>query len=313
MGKTLIKKSYFLLIFTLLLLFSYISKAQSYTNNFARNFNINANTNVNTNADINANANVSDSSKQRSVIKIDILHKLSASQKEKDLLKMQAIFISDAFLSLQELVPNFPKNFLVKVKISNFAAINYSNADKNCNIVLMPANITDEFPNANYQIVESFLHELSHCLLGKKIFYSGISWKLREISLLQRKKINQKWVNKTQKTLTQIGCAKKFSACLLMPEDGSLAPLLWYHETYADVMASLLFSRLYPEHSQGMLNYRKKEREKDRLGIHDTHMALDLLSKYEDITRLSAGTYEIISEAAEKISQTGLLLSYQEK
>lgn len=121
----------------------------------------------------------------------------------------------------------------INVGIGNqYQSISYTDAKSdNCKINI---NYKDYSPlllsNFNSDIEFIVLHEIGHCILGKKIFYKeDIQW---QENIKNSQKLNEKIKFQTNVALSNLQCRdctnKKF---IVAP------PIAVYHETYADIYA----------------------------------------------------------------------------
>jgi hypothetical protein len=121
--------------------------------------------------------------------------------------------------------------------------ISLSNADKNCKV-----NLNYE-PNLNGVLINPFeedllftyFHEISHCLLGKELFKTGLKWdnalKLTEEQITQR---NDKIDTLTDQSTIQEQCNTN---CIAINVFKKPPPLVVYHEMFADTMGIYFYQQ----------------------------------------------------------------------
>lgn len=137
----------------------------------------------------------------------------------------------------------------------------------------------------------TFLHEISHCVLGKEVFYQPIDWKI-DISKEEKEKIekmiveNESFYLKNKKT-----------------------PLIKviYHEIFADTFASMLYLR-NNENAEDDLKVLLRNRITQNENPYDSHLSVSaieyILKNKEEIKNL---TIEKLKDKAIKIAQEKLL------
>lgn len=142
--------------------------------------------------------------------------------------------------------------------------ISFSNADENkCKITLNYDSSLSGLllKNLKNDIIFTYYHEISHCILGKKLFESGVRWK--SLNSKNIDKINKKIETITNDALIGVQCEKN---CLSVNVFKIAPPLIVYHEIYADLMAFNFFSKydcikmneIFPEiRTQRLKKYKK--------------------------------------------------------
>lgn len=155
----------------------------------------------------------------------------------------------------------------VNFKINeNNNKVSFSNADdKNCKITLnydtsLKGLILKKLKD---DILFTYYHEISHCLLGKTIFEKGLTWKNLDSKYVDN--INKKIEVLTDNALIGVQCEKN---CLSVNTFKTAPPLIVYHEIYADLMAFNLFAQydcvkmneIFPEiREQRLKKYRSNK------------------------------------------------------
>lgn len=137
----------------------------------------------------------------------------------------------------------------------------------------------------------TFLHEISHCILGKSVFYQPISWKI-DIAKEQKEKIeniiteNESFYLKNKKT-----------------------PLIKviYHEIFADTFATILYLR-NNKNAENDIKVLLKNRIIQNKNPYDPHLSVNaikqVLNEQEKIKNL---TIEDLKDKAIQITQENLL------
>lgn len=121
--------------------------------------------------------------------------------------------------------------------------VSLSNAEKKCKISLNYDNKLQGVLINPYEddLIFTYFHEISHCMLGKNIFREGLKW---EPSLnLNKDKIqekNDKIELLTEQTTVQEQC---FHDCVAINVFKKPPPLVVYHEMFADTMGIYFFQQ----------------------------------------------------------------------
>lgn len=137
----------------------------------------------------------------------------------------------------------------------------------------------------------TFLHEISHCILGKEVFYKPIDWKI-DISKNEKEKIEK--------------IIKENELLYLKNKKTPLIKVI-YHEIFADTLATMLYLRNNKNAEKDievLLNNRIIQNENP----YDSHLSVSaieyILSKKENIKDL---TIEKLKDKAIKVTQEQLL------
>lgn len=163
--------------------------------------------------------------------------------------------------------------------------ISFSNANKNnCNITLnYDVNLKGLLlKNYNTDLSFTYLHEVSHCILGKKIFNTDISWEPSlNLSKTKIQEINEQINILTEKNTTQMQCT---SNCLATKIFKQPPPLVIYHEIFADISAILLLADCH--HNEKLLKQIRITRENDYLSspvlnMHQSFRVFNYISPKE--------------------------------
>lgn len=137
----------------------------------------------------------------------------------------------------------------------------------------------------------TFLHEISHCILGKEIFYHPIDWKV---------KIGKVEKDKIEKIISE-------NEFFYIKNKKTLLIKVIYHEIFADTFASILYLRNNKEAEKDLiilLNNRKIQNKSP----YDSHLSVSsikyILENKEQIKNL---TIEKLKDKAIKVTQEKLL------
>lgn len=153
--------------------------------------------------------------------------------------KIEAVIKSSL---LDPVIINHLEHLDVSVVIKNNALpISLSNASSNCHInVNYDTSLKGVLLKNFYQDLQfTIYHEISHCVLGKKIFRQGIDWNAQ--LNLSKENINQ--FNLKIKSLTEETTLQCSAPCVTQNVFNKPPPLTVYHEMFADIMAMFLYQR----------------------------------------------------------------------
>lgn len=198
------------------------------------------------------------------------------------------------------IVENFNSQYNVKYWLKNYSYTIDKNAKIDSSFSMVNNGCAIEFNNTKEPILMAtknkdfeftFLHEISHCVLSKNIFYQPIDWKI-SISEIEKQNIeklikeNEQFYLKNKKT-----------------------PLIKviYHEIFADTFASILYIR---EHSNcdKDIRYLINKRKYYNRNPYDSHLSVGalytVLNEKEQIKQL---TIDKLKDKAIKITQEQLL------
>lgn len=198
-------------------------------------------------------------------------------------------------------IEQFDNKYAIKYWINHY---NYSINDKaniDNSFSILQNGCTIELNNNNNKPVLmkikskdfefTFLHEISHCILGKEIFYQPIDWKI-DISTEEKEKI-EKMINENE-------------YFYLKNKKTPLIKVI-YHEIFADTFAAILYLRNNPNAEQDLkvlLNNRIMQNKNP----YDSHLSVSsikyILKNKEEIKNL---TIEKLKDKAIKITQEKLL------
>lgn len=177
--------------------------------------------------------------------------------------------------------------------INNNAKIDtsFSMVNKGCAIELNYTNKPVLMKTKRKDIEFTYLHEISHCILGKEVFYQPIDWVIN-ISKGEKQNI-EKIIQENEKFYLK----------------NSKTPLIKviYHEIFADTLSSILYIR-ENENAENDIKYLIEKRMNHNKNIYDSHLsvsALELVLKQkEEIKQL---TIDKLKDKAIKITQEKLL------
>lgn len=167
----------------------------------------------------------------------------------------------------------------------------FSMVNKGCAIELNYTNKPVLMKTKRKDIEFTYLHEISHCILGKEVFYKPIDWVIN-ISNGEKENI-EKIIQKNEKFYLK----------------NSKTPLIKviYHEIFADTLSSILYIR-ENENAENDIKYLIQKRKTHNKNIYDSHLsvyALELVLKQkEEIKQL---TIDKLKDKAIKITQEKLL------
>ncbi len=137
----------------------------------------------------------------------------------------------------------------------------------------------------------TFLHEIAHCVLGKKVFYEPIDWKIN---------ISQEEKSKIEDLITEN------ESFYLKNKRTPLLKVI-YHEIFADTFATILYiknNKSAAEDIKVLLNNRIKQNKNP----YDSHLSVNaikyLLNEQEQIKNL---TIDNLKDKAIQITQEKLL------
>lgn len=199
-------------------------------------------------------------------------------------------------VSIKQIDNKYKVNFLIKnytytINKKNNIDNSFSVLKNGCNLELNNSFPPNLMKDKNKDFEFTFLHEISHCILGQNVFYEPIDWKI-EISLQEKEKIkniileNENFYLQNKKT-----------------------PLIKviYHEIFADTLATMLYFR---ENENGEKDIRNllENRIIQNQNPYDTHLSVtaikELLNEQKTIKNL---TIEKLKDKAIRVAQENLL------
>lgn len=190
-------------------------------------------------------------------------------------------------------IKNYTYTIGVKSHIDNSFAILKNGCHLELNNKFPPILMKNKYKDFEF----TFLHEISHCILGKKIFYEDIDWKI-ELSLKEKEKIktlileNENFYIQNKKT-----------------------PLIKviYHEIFADTFATILYLRENKNGEKEIKNLLEKRVIQNK-NPYNTHLSVtaiqEILNEQKNIKNL---TIDKLKDKAIKIAQENLLKYIREE
>lgn len=149
--------------------------------------------------------------------------------------------------------------------------ISFSNANKNsCNITLnydinLKGLLLKDYSN---DLSFTYFHEISHCILGKKIFMTGVLWEpALNLSVTRIAEINKQIDILTEQATVQMQCDTN---CLSINVFKKPPPLVVYHEMFADISAILLLGNC--KKNEDLFKEIKNTRENNYLSSPSVNM-----------------------------------------
>lgn len=210
------------------------------------------------------------------------------------------IILPSALFAQTSNIKNFEKKYALKnfIKDYNYVLTNNKNIDNSFSIlqngcsIELNNNIKPILMKTVKKDLEfTFLHEISHCVLGKEVFYQPIDWKID---------ITIKEVEKIEKII------KENEDFYLKNKKTPLIKVI-YHEVFADTLATMLYLK-NNKNAENDILVLLKNRVVQNKNPYDSHLSANaikyILFKKNEIKNL---TIEKFKDKAIKITQEQIL------
>lgn len=174
-----------------------------------------------------------------------------------------------------------------KAKIDN----SFSMVHNGCMIEFNNTSAPILMKNKEKDFEFTFLHEISHCVLNKNVFYQKVDWKIN-ISNKEKQNIEKLIMENEHFYL-----------------ENKNTPLIKviYHEIFADTFASILYLRQHTQSEQD-IQFLINKRQSQNKNPYDSHLSVSalesVLKQKEEIKQL---TIDKLKDKAIKITQEKLL------
>lgn len=203
---------------------------------------------------------------------------------------------SDTKTIIKEIEKKYSVNFFVEqydyvLKKNQYSENSFSILKNGCSIELSD-NKKPVLMNTKKKDFEfTYLHEISHCILGKDVLYNPIDWK---INIINEQKI------KIENLIIQ-------NEMFYLSNKKTPLIKVIYHEIFADTLATILYMK-NNNNAKKDIESVLKNRKIQNSNPYDTHLSVsaieDVLNESEEIKNL---TIEKLKDKAIKITQIKLL------